>query len=149
MARLLCPGSTAPSPNQPSGLSHQTLMQVPVNVGRRRIDKCIERERKRESRKKNRGRKRKRAGDGGIKIVPASTEKCESLPRDLLLSLCSTAPVHAYRANSVPSIPRTRKKSWRGGRGRKDVMREGTASGPRFEKWSEENPAIDQTVTSL
>lgn len=33
MARLLCPGSTAPSSNQPSGLSHETLMQVPATTG--------------------------------------------------------------------------------------------------------------------
>lgn len=33
MARLLCPGSIAPPPNHPSGLSHGTLMQVPATTG--------------------------------------------------------------------------------------------------------------------
>lgn len=70
MARLLCPGSTAPSPNQPSGLSHQTLMQVPANAGRRRIDKCIEKEREREKEKTR--QETEEGGGGGIKIVPAS-----------------------------------------------------------------------------
>lgn len=38
MARLLCPGSIAPPPNHPSGLSHETLMQVPATTGVKKDD---------------------------------------------------------------------------------------------------------------
>lgn len=102
MARLLCPGSIAPPPNHPSGLSHGTLMQVPATTGeegRRWIDVATERKRKR-------GRRATKAVGGEIKIVSRCPVKMKVYSRDLLLSLCSTAPVHAYRANSILSTSR-------------------------------------------
>lgn len=56
--------STAAPPNHPSGLSHETLMQVPATVGRRRttIDRCGDRTRESE-REETAGRK---ANEGGL-----------------------------------------------------------------------------------